>query len=362
MGRSLGYLLLIAAPIASCAPHLNSPTVPPAAAPASDTVAPSAKAEVLNAMLRSWEQAGGSGSVAVMEGDRILFERGYGFADRAAGRLITPETVFDIGSLVKRFTAVAILQLEARGALSLSDTLPKYFDDVPADKRDITIRQVLVHEAGLIDLVNSDGSIPEFTPELDFVNVSREEVVRRTLSARLLAQPGTARHYSNWGYSLLGMIVEKASGQSYERYVQENIFAPAGMRDTGYLLPRRTRSEMAIAYRGGRPWGATTDFQTATGYPSWMIKASGGMLSKPRDILSFIRAMRDGRLLGPAAMARYDEFFLRPGRTTESSFGSNGIYYAGYVWRRSKDQIMVVFTNNSEHTAEQAIEAIAKEL
>ncbi len=312
--------------------------------------------------LRAWETRGGSGSILIARKDQILIEEGYGLADRASGRAITRETIFDIGSLVKLFTAAAILQLESRGQASQSDRLEKYFENVPPDKRGITIGQILAHRAGLADIVDANGRPLEFAPEIDFLPFTRDQLVEGIFTAPLVGKPGEGEHYSNFGYGLLGVIVEKVSGLSYEDYVRRHIFVPADMHDTGYLDPPRTRQEMAIGYQGADAWGTPLDF-TAPDGPSWILKASGGMLSSPRDMLLFVQALQDGHILDPEPFERFltlHQSVSPSGKPYVIAFGSNNIYWAGLYWDRANDIVAIVYTSDSEHTANEVMQALVR--
>ncbi len=145
----------------------------------------------------------------------------------ARGVPLRTDSVYDLGSITKQFTAAAILTLEMQGKLAVTDLASKYLDGVPADKSAITLHHLLTHSSGL----ESDFSPSDYDP------VGREEYVGRALQSTLLFAPGGGYEYSNAGYSLLAAIVEKVSGQPYEIYLTERVLKPAGMRETGYKLP-----------------------------------------------------------------------------------------------------------------------------
>ena len=147
---------------------------------------------------------GFSGSVLVARDGEIVLHAGYGKADRDAGVPVTPETVFDIGSITKQFTAAAILALEEEGKLRVEDPISRFFDEVPADKRAITVHLLLTHSSGLRGGFGGD-----------YQRMPRDSLVRLVLDSELLWAPGTRFRYSNEGYSLLGAIVEQLSGRSY---------------------------------------------------------------------------------------------------------------------------------------------------
>lgn len=242
-----------------------------------------------------------SGAVLVASGDRVLFRNGHGWADRTRRIPITPETVFDIGSITKVFTAVSIMQLEERGKLSTSDKITKYFSDVPPDKTAITLHQLLTHTSGL----EHDDFYSVAAPDVRTILTNRENFIQRILGFPLAFAPGTNRAYSNSGFSLLAAIVEKLSGRSYEQYLRENILEPAGMANTGYVLRTWNRRLVARGYNDG-----PTDF----GYPwqgqwagkiiAWDLRGNGGLLSTVDDMHKFVVALRDGKLVNNETKAK----------------------------------------------------------
>jgi CubicO group peptidase (beta-lactamase class C family) len=244
---------------------------------------------------------GFSGAVLVTDGDKVLLRNGYGWADEKRRIPIVPETVFDIGSITKVFTAIAVMQLEERGKLSTSDSITKYFSDVPRDKTAITIHHLLTHTAGL----GHDDFYAEATPEVRAILTDREKFIQRILSFPLAFEPGSKRAYSNSGFSFLAAIVEKLSGQPYENYLRENILRPAGMSNTGYVLRKWNNRLVARGYNDG-----PTDF----GYPwqgqwagkiiGWDLLGNGGLLSTVDDMHRFVVALRDGKLVDEKTKAK----------------------------------------------------------
>jgi CubicO group peptidase (beta-lactamase class C family) len=269
---------------------------------------------------------GFTGALLVEKNGAILYERGFGMADRARGLPITRDTVFSIGSNTKDLTAVAILQLEARGKLSLSDPIGKYFSGVPADKQAVTIEMLLGHRAGLESNYGSG----------DAEAVGREELVRRVLTAPLRTPPGKEFHYSNAGYSLLAAVLEKVAGQPYERYFAENIFQPAGMTRTGFSLVAWKPGEVAHGYVDGKDWGTILDRPHAPDGPYWNLRGNGGIHSTLRDMAAFYRALwRD--VLVPRA-EREKKF---PSGKPLTVAGSNLVFFFVYVFE-PQDQVAVL--------------------
>lgn len=153
-------------------------------------------------MLRAVE-AGFDGSLLVLRDGKPILDKGYGLRDREAKLPNTPATVHAIGSITKQFTSACILKLQEGGRLSVQDSLGKYFTDAPADKRDITLHQLLTHSAGFPGAIGDDNE-----------PIDGGAFATLAMKAPLGFKPGTGYEYSNVGYSLLGIIVEKVSGMS----------------------------------------------------------------------------------------------------------------------------------------------------
>jgi CubicO group peptidase (beta-lactamase class C family) len=166
------------------------------------------------------EKLGFAGVVLVARGREPFLAEGFGLADRERGIRWSPATVSTVGSITKQFTAAAVLLLVEDGRLSLDDALPKHFDDVPADKRGITIHHLLTHSSGITDL----PGVGDWDP------IGREDFARRALGAPLAFGPGQGYEHSNAGYSLLGAVIEKLSGLPYERFEAAGVRA-GGRRD-----------------------------------------------------------------------------------------------------------------------------------
>ena len=234
-----------------------------------------------------------SGVLLVARGDEVLLQRAWGLADRAAGTPVTLDTRFRLGSMNKMFTAVAVLQLVEAGRLSLEGSVGQSLPGYPnADIAKVTIRQLLTHAGGTGDI---------FGPAFDQHRLSlktHDDYVRLYGARGPTHPPGQAHEYSNYGYVLLGAIIERASGLAYEDYVARHVFAPAGMHDTGALPEDVDVPGRARAYT--RKDGAWVDAADTLPYRG---TAAGGGYSTAADLLKFARALRAGILLSPASLA-----------------------------------------------------------
>lgn len=233
-----------------------------------------------------------SGAVLVARDGRILFDRGYGLANREWNLTNDGDTVFRLGSVSKQFTAVAIMLLNERGAVDLDAPVKTYLPDAPAAWDGVTVRHLLSHTAG----------IPDFTRFDDYDALKTRPATLPDLIARfrdrpLDFEPGSRFAYSNSGYILLTAVVERAGGMAYADFVSTTLFAPLGMTATGYdtastILPRR-----AAGY-------VTTDDGVANApFVDMSIpQGAGGLYSTTRDLLKWEEGLFGGRVLRPRSL------------------------------------------------------------
>ncbi len=328
--------------------------------PPSRIVAPAAASAstrdtALDAYLARAAGFGFSGAFLIARNDSILLHEGYGDADREQGVPVTAETVFDIGSITKQFTAAGILKLEEQGRLRVEDSIGRFLPNVPQDKQAITLHHLLTHTSGLIGDLGGDYQI-----------MSRDSVVAGALRSELQWAPGSRYDYSNLGYSLLGAIIEIASGESYERFLHDHLFVPAGMRRTGYRLPTWTADELAIGYREGRRWGTPLDHAWAPDGPWWNLRANGGILSTMGDLYRWHLALQAGHVL--SARSRDKLFTPHVAENPEGTFhygygwaitrtprgtrlvmhnGGNGYFFADFLRYIDEDAVVILATNDA---------------
>lgn len=265
----------------------------------------------LESYLDQLGEAGFSGSVLVAQNGEIVVEKGYGLADITNEVPITPETVFDTGSLSKQFTAAAILLLAEQGKLQIEDTLADHFDDVPEEKMSITLHQLLTHSSGL----------PGYVYAGDFVETGRQEAESLALEADLENQPGSEYLYSDTGYGLLAAVVEKVSGQSFQSYLQENLFEPAGMTRTGfYNDPKWEELTVANGYNNGKDFGSAA----LRPGPYWGLLGFGGVLSTTGDLFLWGQALKENLILNETSTAKLFTPYIKEFEDGES--------YYGYGW------------------------------
>lgn len=199
------------------------------------------RAAKLDELLTRYAMYGFSGTVLLVKDNRIIINKGFGFADAGRGKQNTKDTLFDVGSIAKTFTAAAILQLEMRGKLKTDDLISKYLGEFPADKSTITIHHLLTHHAGLGLDARDAGVAP---------TDSREEFLQKTKNAPLISAPGAKYNYSNLGYALLANIIETVSGDSWQEYLRVNLLKPAGLKQTKLYGENVSGESLALGYIG----------------------------------------------------------------------------------------------------------------
>ena len=178
-------------------------------------------------------------ALAVCYRGKILKEKGYGVVDVQNQVPVTPETVFELASITKQFTASAIMLLKQEGKVKLDDPIHTHLPDAPEHWQGITVRHLLTHTSGLPDMAHGFSGFddPSFGPI--GIDISAEKAYRAAKADTLYSAPGEKYTYSDVGYFLLGLIVQEASGIPYREFMQNRIFAPANMTHT-YMLDQVT--------------------------------------------------------------------------------------------------------------------------
>jgi CubicO group peptidase (beta-lactamase class C family) len=230
-----------------------------------------------------------SGAVLVARGGMPIFKKAYGMANREQRVANRVDTKFNLGSMNKMFTAVAVAQLVERGKLSFDDPLIKHLPDYP-DKEvaaKVTIHQLLTHTSGLGNYMT-----PAWAERRAEIKTAAE-LLPFFAREPLKFAPGAGWQYSNAGFVVLGLVVERLSGQSYFDYVREHVFKPAGMNDTDSYENARAVENRAVGYtRADNPRSPNTSRLPFKGSPA------GGGYSTLDDMLKFDRALRSHKLLG----------------------------------------------------------------
>jgi CubicO group peptidase (beta-lactamase class C family) len=232
-------------------------------------------------------------AVAVIKDGRVVKAKGYGLAMVEHDVPATPETLFELASLSKQFTAVATMMLVEEGKVGLDDPVSKYFEGTPESWSPMKVRHLLNHTSGLVEF-HMDPLKLSATSLLRYGNTAQ---VRDMAKQGLLFAPGTKWAYSNAGYTLLGLIVEKASGQPFYRFVEERILRPTGMSRTRFVDPFDVIKGRAETYtlRSGN----LAVWRMASTLGALDQNAFGGMLSSVNDLARWEAAVSAGKLLKP---------------------------------------------------------------
>jgi CubicO group peptidase (beta-lactamase class C family) len=232
------------------------------------------------------------GAVLVAEGDRVIIDKGYGYANIERQEPNTPDTKFRLGSITKQFTAACVLLLEERGKLKTYDVVNKYIPNAPRAWGKITIFHLLTHMSGIPNFT----SFPDY-PEIETRTVTPEQLVALFRDKPLDFEPGTRWNYSNSGYALLGYLIEKVSGNGYQDFVRENILEPVGMKDSGY------DSSSAVIARHANGYTRRGDAIVNANYIDMTIPyAAGGLYSTTHDLLRWEHGLFGGKVLSPASL------------------------------------------------------------
>ncbi len=276
------------------------------------------------------EDEPGAAVIAVKNG-KVIFRKGYGMADMGSGVAIRPEMVFAVGSTTKPFTAMAIMILADRGLLSLDDDISQYLSDYPTRGHKITIRHLLSHTSGIKRL----HSIKEYWKHIR-EDVSLQELVNFFKDEPMEFTPGEKYKYCNSGYYLLGQIIEKVSGQSYEQFMQENIFDPLAMTSTTfannfYKIPYRVRGY----HKEGDRYVNAPDMSFTH------LHAAGGLITNVDDLAKWDEALYGEKLISKKQLEHmFSPFILNNGESSHFALGwflgqlkgTKSIYHGGGIY------------------------------
>jgi CubicO group peptidase (beta-lactamase class C family) len=294
----------------------------------------------LDSQLTGFADSGYSGTVLVVQDRRIVLLKGYGPADTARRVRNTAATRFEMNSMTKMFTGVSILQLAAAGRLRLDDPVERHLGPFPPEKRGATIAQLATHTAGLI------------VAGTTLAGDTRDAFVRDVKRSPREAAPGTAYRYTNAGFSLLAVIIEITSGRSYESYLRERVFAPAGMHSAAFR--DEVPPEDSLFARG---YGGTPNPYV------WGMRGAGGVWLTVGDVYRWVLAIEDGKLLPeaqrrllfsphqPPAEEAYGWHVTpatgAPGSRARIDKGGGSADFASHLLYYPDDHVVIVWTSNN---------------
>ncbi|GAA0636169.1 serine hydrolase domain-containing protein [Brevundimonas lenta] len=318
----------------------------------------------LKEQLDRWGGSGQfTGGVLVAKGDTVLYRQVHGFADRSLGKPLELNSRFRLASVSKQFTAAAILKLQDDGKLSVWDPLCKWIQPCPPAWERITLHHLLSHTSGVPDLMARPGwGLRRVTP------ATVEELTADSMKYGLQFEPGTKVRYDNAGYNLLGVVVEKASGQPLHDYLRTAFFEPLGMKDTGY---DDGMSDVVMGY-ANLAGGPTPQPDANVS----IIFAAGALYSTLDDMLAWERALHGGHVLTPHSYGQmiadhapddtpnergkprrlwgYGIYQKELGRQVRPDFTDNQIWHTGswsgfrnmVTYQPDADVTVVVLSNN----------------
>jgi len=239
--------------------------------------------------------ADGPGAAVLVRwrGEAVL-RRGYGLADFDLGVMVAPEQVFEIGSVTKQFTAAAILRLAEQGKLALGDPLTRFLPGFQTFGETITLEQLLNHTAGIPNYTDLPEWIPRWREDMDL-----DTLIGLFRGKPLDFPPGTSWSYSNSGYVLLGAVIERVSGGSYEDYVENELFAPLSLHDTRYGHQEELVRGRVKGYVKGPSGWINAPYLSLT-----QPFAAGALMSTVDDLARWSDALEAGRVISPASRDR----------------------------------------------------------
>jgi CubicO group peptidase (beta-lactamase class C family) len=291
--------------------------------------------------------------VGIVKGADTLFLAPYGKADVESDVPMRTDAIFAIGSITKQFTAAAILQLRDQGKLGLDDDITKWLPDFPTDGARLPLRRLLDHTSGI-------PNVPELNRLRGDPNASRDTIYAVIKRSPLQFAPGTAQRYSNRAYWLLHLVVEKASGMTYQQYLERMIFEPLGMKSSGIChgAPNLPLRATGYGVRNG-------ESRRAPEIVPIVDLGSGALCSSVADMVTWLQALHGGRVLSKSSYAEMvepatlaDGTPLRYGMGVDVRQDARGIDFIGHSgeipgyaaranWYPDAQMAIVVLMNNS---------------
>lgn len=337
--------MLLAVGPARAQPGEPLPQLPPLALSTSSTDVEIAVR--LDAWLSDLNRDGAfSGAVLVARDGREIFASARGETGVGTNVALTADTRFPLASIGKVFTHVAIAQLIQQGRLEASDTIADLLPDYPnAVSHGATVEQLLNHRAGIADIFG-----PAFRDFPKDQLTSNSDYYRFVAAQPPMFAPGEGEEYCNGCYIVLGEIIARVSGQSYESYLAQNVFAAAGMSNTGFL--RHDRLPADAARFTGRPMGPQGELMDVSRFHGVAGSAAGNVYSTLRDMLAFDSALREHRLINPELTAQVLRGAPAAGRSAVRAGYAGGAPGVNTMLMGNGAWTMVVLTNRPPPTAE----------
>jgi CubicO group peptidase (beta-lactamase class C family) len=305
-------------------------------------------------MASQYKPGGPGATILVAKEGKPIYRKAFGKANLELNVPMTPENVFELGSITKQFTAVAILMLMEQGKLNLSDEITKFIPDYPTHGRKITIHHLLNHTSG----IKSYTDVPAFR-KMARTDMTPTELINTFKNEPMDFEPGEQWHYNNSGYILLGYIIEKASGMTYENFISENIFKKLGMTHSWYGSKSKIIPNRASGYQPAPGGFANADYLSMT-----LPYAAGSLMSTVDDMLLWSQAIHNNRLITKENRQKaFTNYGLNNGERMDYGYGwgpneINGIpsiehgggifgYTTMGIYLPAENLYVIVLTNNS---------------
>jgi CubicO group peptidase (beta-lactamase class C family) len=277
----------------------------------------------------AYERGVFNGAVLLAQGDQIIYENALGFANQETKKNLNINTVFELASVSKQFTASAIMILRDQGKLSLSDKLEKYFPEIPY--KDITIKNLLNHTSGLPDYMDWVEETGRKSHSIPNNRIMEKFIVESGIPSYF--KPNEGWEYSNTGYALLALIIEKASGLPYETFLQKEIFEPSGMKETRVYHRRLNGKQIddyayGYVYENGKYVLPDDSEGSSEVIPLDGIEGDGCVNSTLHDMLRWSLALKEGKVLSH----KTQEEMYKP-----TMYDHGKTEYYGYGWSIRND-------------------------
>lgn len=272
-----------------------------------------ALAAKIDAVMAAVYKPGQPGAAILVQKDgRTIIRKGYGMADLELGVPVAPDMVFRLGSITKQFTAVSILLLAQEGKIGLQDEITRFLPDYPTQGKRITVEHLLTHTSGIQSYTDMSEWLPLWRKDMTL-----EELIGLFKDKPMLFEPGRSWSYNNSGFVLLGAIIEKVSGKTYEQFVDERIFKPLGMTSSYYGSTERIIPRRVPGYEKGQSGFVNASYLSMT-----QPYAAGSLLSTVDDLARWSEAVFGGKVVGKAWLEKaFTPFELANGESTGYGYG-----------------------------------------
>ncbi len=293
-----------------------------------------------------------SGSILIAKNGTPIINKGYGMANYELNVSNTPNTVYRIASLTKQFTAMAIMQLQEQGKLNVNELICKYLENCPTTWKSVIIRQLLTHTSGIPNF----SSLPDWDEKLSIQPFTKIEFVNVFRDLPLQFTPDEKFKYSNSGYYLLGLVIEKVSGESFEEFLSKNIFVPLEMKNTKMYDPHPLTQNASTGY-----YWSLNSYVNAPYHNSISAYANGGLISTTEDLLRWDQALYTEKLVSQKSL---DEMFTPLknnygyGWIIEKKFNRKSLAHSGsfngfssFILRFPEERITILILSNSDETS-----------